>query len=116
MLRQNLIDTKYCQMAFRSPSNGAPISPIQQSFGTPGQTKVSGDNQRETTHEFYCLATEDNPVDGSAPWCGCGSFRNLLLNSIYKIKIHKKCSQSWNTLYFRPLPAGGRLLPTFSRI
>ena len=51
MARYNLIDTKYRQMAFRSPSDGAPISPYQQSFGTPGQTKVSGDRQRETTHE-----------------------------------------------------------------
>ena len=39
----NLIDTKYHQMAFQSPSDGHPISPYLQSFGTPGQTKVSGD-------------------------------------------------------------------------
>ena len=45
-------------MAFRSPSDGAPISPNQPSFGTPGQTKVSGDRQRETTHEICCLAAE----------------------------------------------------------
>jgi len=45
-------------MAFQSPSDGAPISPIQQSFGTPGQTKVSGDYQRETTHGVCCLAAE----------------------------------------------------------
>ena len=25
---------------------------------TPGQTKVSGDRQRETTHEICCLAAE----------------------------------------------------------
>jgi hypothetical protein len=56
--RYNIIDTKYCQMAFRSPSDGAPISPNQPSFGTPGQTKVSGDRQRETTHEICCLAAE----------------------------------------------------------
>ena len=56
--RYNLIDTKYRQMAFRSPSDGAPISPYQQSFGTPGQTKVSGDRQRETTHEICCLAAK----------------------------------------------------------
>ena len=40
--RYNLIDTKYRQMAFQFPSDGAPISPNQPSFGTPGQTKVSG--------------------------------------------------------------------------
>ena len=44
--RYNLIDTKYRQMAFQSPSDGAMICPYQQSFGTPGQTKVSGDHQR----------------------------------------------------------------------
>ena len=55
--RQNLIDTKYRQIAFQSPSDGAPISPNQPSFGTPGQTKVSGDRQGETTHES-CLAAE----------------------------------------------------------
>ena len=56
--RYNLIDTKYRQMAFRSPSDGAPISSNQPSFGIPGQTKVSGDRQRETTHEICCLAAE----------------------------------------------------------
>ena len=56
--RYNLIDTKYPQMAFRSPSDGALISPNQPSFGTPGQTKVSGDRQRETTHEICYLAAE----------------------------------------------------------
>ena len=45
-------------MAFQSPSDGATISFNQQSFGTPGQTKVSGDCQRETTHEICCLAAE----------------------------------------------------------
>ena len=25
-------------------------------LGTPGQTKVNGDRQRETTHEICCLA------------------------------------------------------------
>ena len=56
--RYNLINTKYRQMAFRSPSDGALISPYQISFGTPGQTKVSADHQRETTHEICCLAAE----------------------------------------------------------
>ena len=56
--RYNLIDTKYHQMAFWSPSDGAPISPYQQSFGTPGQTKVSGDRQRETTHEVCCYTSQ----------------------------------------------------------
>ena len=27
-------------------------------LGTPGQTKVSGDRQRETTHEICCLAAK----------------------------------------------------------
>ena len=44
--RYNLINTKYRQVVFQSPSNGAPISPNQHSFGTPGQTKVSGDRQK----------------------------------------------------------------------
>ena len=43
---------------FWSPSDGAPISPNQPSFGIPGQTKVSGDRQRETTREIFCLAAE----------------------------------------------------------
>ena len=58
--RYNLIDTKYSQIAFRSLSDGAQISPYHRSFGTPGQTKVSGDCQRETTHEICCLAAEFN--------------------------------------------------------
>ena len=57
MARYNVIDTKDCQMAFRSLSV-TPISPYQQSFGTPGQTKMSGDRQREATHEICCLADE----------------------------------------------------------
>ena len=43
---------------FQSLSEGAPISPNQPSFGIPGQTKVSGDPQRETTHEICRLAAE----------------------------------------------------------
>ena len=45
-------------MAFRSPSDGALISPYQQSFGSPGQTKVSGDRHRETTHKIYCYESQ----------------------------------------------------------
>ena len=45
-------------MAFRSPSDGALISPYQQIFGSPGQTKVSGDRQRETTHKIYCYESQ----------------------------------------------------------
>jgi hypothetical protein len=56
--RGNLIDTKYRQMAFWSPSDVAPISPIQQSFGTPGQTKVSDDRQRETIHDICCYTSQ----------------------------------------------------------
>ena len=46
--RYNLIDTKYCQMAFRSAT--APV--VARFLGTPGQTKVSGDRQTEATHEI----------------------------------------------------------------
>ena len=31
---------------------------VARCLGTPGQTKVSGDCQRETTHEICCLAAE----------------------------------------------------------
>ena len=31
---------------------------VTRYLGTPGQTKVSGDRQRETTHESCCLAAE----------------------------------------------------------
>ena len=31
---------------------------VARCLGTPGQTKVSGDCQRETTHEICFLATE----------------------------------------------------------
>ena len=48
----------YRQMAFQSLSDGALISPNQPFFGIPGQTKVSGDRQRETTHEMCCLVVE----------------------------------------------------------
>ena len=57
MARCNVIDTKDRQMAFQSLSV-TPISPFQQSFGTPGPTKVSGDCQRDTTHEICYLAAE----------------------------------------------------------
>ena len=36
-------------------------SPYQQSFGTPGQTIVSGDRQRETTHEICCYESQFHP-------------------------------------------------------
>ena len=39
------------QMALRSV-------PTSNLCGTPGQTKVSGDRQRETTHEVCCLAAK----------------------------------------------------------
>ena len=45
-------------MVFLSPSDGAPISPYHQLFGTPGQTKVKCDRQRQTTHNFCCLAAK----------------------------------------------------------
>ena len=31
---------------------------VARCLGTPGQTKVSGDRQRETTHEICCLAAK----------------------------------------------------------
>ena len=31
---------------------------VLRCLGTPGQTKVNGDSQRETTHEICCLAAE----------------------------------------------------------
>ena len=31
---------------------------VARCLGTPGQTKVSGDRQRETTHDICCLAAE----------------------------------------------------------
>ena len=58
MARHNFIDKQYHQMAFQSLSDGAPISSYQPAFGIPGQTKVSGDRQRETTNEICYLAAE----------------------------------------------------------
>ena len=58
MDRYNLMDTKYHQMAFPSLSDGAPNSSYQWSFRTPGQTKLKGDHQRETIHDFCCLSAE----------------------------------------------------------
>ena len=52
---QLYIHTKYRQMAFRLPSDGALISPNQPSFGTPGQTKVSGDRQRFRSRIFEVI-------------------------------------------------------------
>ena len=49
--RYNLIETKYHQMALQL----ARSSVVAQYLGTPGQTKVIGDCQRETTHEISCL-------------------------------------------------------------
>ena len=74
MARYNLIATKYHQMAFRSPSDGALISPNQQSFETPCQTKVSGDRQRETTHEICCLLAEWKTFAGFVHWVQLSTF------------------------------------------
>ena len=68
-------------MAFRSPSDGAQISPNQQSFGIPGQTKVSGDHQRVTTHEICFLADEWN-VHNSWKWN-----KNPVKNKVYEIAM-----------------------------
>ena len=44
---------------YKIPSDGIPIGAVvARCLGTPGQTKVSGDRQRETTHEICCLAAE----------------------------------------------------------
>ena len=53
--RYNLIDTKYRWMARCSDQlDGAVVACL----GTPGQTKMSVDRQRATTHEICCLAAE----------------------------------------------------------
>ena len=52
--RHNLIDTKYRQMVFQSLGGVV----VATSLGTPGQTKVSGDHHRETTHEVCLSAAE----------------------------------------------------------
>ena len=69
--RYNLIDTKYRQMAFRSQSDGAPISPYQQSFGTPGQTKVSGDPARKRQSMKFVIQYGNT---------GCGVFKQGVQN------------------------------------
>ena len=54
--RYNLINTKYRRMARCSDQlDGAVVACC---LGTPGQTKVSVDRQRETTHEICCLAAD----------------------------------------------------------
>ena len=58
LLNKNSINAKYPKMAFRSLLVGTSISPNQQSFVFPGQTKVSGDYKWETTHEICCLAAK----------------------------------------------------------
>ena len=45
-------------------------------LGTPGQTKVNGDRQRETTHENCCLAAEF-----SLPYQTAEKFVNTQLQS-----------------------------------
>ena len=45
-------------MASQSLSDSTLISPIQRSFETPGQTKVSGNRQREATHEVCCYTSQ----------------------------------------------------------
>ena len=56
MASYNLIDTKYRQMAFWSQSDGAAISPYQQSFGNPGQTKVSCDARWRQPMKFVVIS------------------------------------------------------------
>ena len=53
-INSNEMDAKYRQMAFRSARwhcSGA-------LFGNPWSNKLSGDRQRETTHEICCLAAK----------------------------------------------------------
>ena len=51
MAMYNLIDTKYCQMAQRFARLDGAVA--MRCLGTPGQTKVSGDHQRETNTNFF---------------------------------------------------------------
>ena len=37
---------------------------VMRCLGTPSQTKVSGDRQRETTHEISCLAADCSKYSG----------------------------------------------------
>ena len=46
------------QNIVRWHSNRLDGTVVAHCLGTPGQTKVSGDRQRETTHEICCLAAE----------------------------------------------------------
>ena len=46
------------QNTVRWCSNRLDGAVVVHCLGTPGQTKVSGDHQRETTHEICCLAAE----------------------------------------------------------
>ena len=51
--RHNLIDAK-CR--WRSDQLDGAV--VVRCLGTPGETKVSGDRQTETTHASYCLAAK----------------------------------------------------------
>ena len=51
--RHNLIDAKS-----RWRSDWLDGAVVVHCLGTPGQTKVSGNRQRETTHEICCSAVE----------------------------------------------------------
>ena len=53
-------------MAFQTPLDGAVVTCY---LGTSGQTKVSGDRQRETTHEICCLAAEYIPFQLLLTFC-----------------------------------------------
>ena len=49
----NLAKSKHCTCSVVSYRHWQVVA---HCLGTPGQTKVSGDRQRETTHEICCLA------------------------------------------------------------
>ena len=55
-------------------------------FGTPGQTKVNGDRQRETTHKICCLAAELHNK---------GSFNNYVQDKILPAMILGSSSSSF---------------------
>ena len=47
------------QNTIRWRSNRLDGSVVARCLGTPGQSKVSGNRLRETTHEICCLAVKD---------------------------------------------------------
>ena len=56
---------------------------VRLGLGTPGQTKVSGDRQRETIHEICCLAAkfikELNPLCAGLAERLCGAISIIVI-------------------------------------